>query len=55
VIDSVDVVLASASPRRQELLARLGLRLRVEPTAIDETPRADERPLDYVRRMAAEK
>jgi septum formation protein len=50
-----DLILASASPRRQELLERLGLKLRIEPAAIDETPRPEERPLDYARRMAAEK
>jgi septum formation protein len=50
-----DLVLASASPRRAELLARVGLRLKVAPADLDETPRADERPLEYVRRMAAEK
>jgi septum formation protein len=54
-VDLPDLVLASASPRRQELLARLGLRLRVEPAAIDESPHPDERAADYVRRMAGEK
>jgi septum formation protein len=54
-VTAADVVLASASPRRKELLERLGLRLQILPAAIDETPRADERPADYVRRMAAEK
>jgi septum formation protein len=51
----IDLVLASASPRRAELLSRLGLRLGIAPADIDETPRSDERPLPYVRRMAAEK
>ena len=50
-----DLILASASPRRRELLERLGLRLAVVPTEIDETPRTDERAADYVRRMAADK
>jgi septum formation protein len=50
-----DLVLASASPRRAELLSRVGLRLRIAPTDIDETPRPDEKPLDYARRMASEK
>jgi septum formation protein len=50
-----DLLLASASPRRKELLERVGLRLLVLPAEIDETPRPDEPPGDYVRRMATEK
>jgi len=50
-----DLILASASPRRRELLERLGLRLAIAPAEIDESPRADEPPGDYVRRMAVEK
>lgn len=53
--DRPDVILASASPRRRELLERLGLRLAVRPTEIDETPRPGEKPTDYVRRIAIEK
>lgn len=50
------LVLASASPRRLELLARLGVVPdEVAPAEIDETPREGERPADYARRMAAEK
>lgn len=52
---SCDLVLASASPRRRELLERVGLRLRVLPTELDESVRAGEAPADYVRRVAAEK
>jgi septum formation protein len=52
----VRLVLASASPRRLDLLARLGVTPdEVRPTAIDETPHARERPADYACRMAAEK
>jgi len=50
-----DLVLASASPRRRELLERLGLTLWVAPVDIDETPRPDELPLTYAARLAAEK
>lgn len=50
-----DLVLASASPRRRELLQRMGLRLSVVPAEIDETPHPGERASDYVRRMAVEK
>ncbi|MFT9205965.1 Maf family protein [Acetobacter orientalis] len=49
-------VLASASPRRLDLLAQLGVTPeRVFPADIDETPARDEQPRPYVRRMAAEK
>lgn len=50
-----DVILASASPRRRELLERVGLRLRVYAADIDETPQPAELPADYVRRMARQK
>jgi septum formation protein len=50
-----DLVLASASPRRRELLERLGLVLRVEPVDLDETPHPDEVPRAYVARLAREK
>ncbi len=50
-----DLILASASPRRRELLQRVGLNVLVVPTEIDESPRPDERAGDYVRRMAIEK
>ena len=50
------LILASASPRRRELIARLG----VEPSAvaaadIDETPQKGELPRPYAERMAREK
>src|SRR5690606_19167186 len=46
----------SASPRRRELLARLGIEpARVMPTDIDETPLKGELPRDYAMRMAQEK
>jgi septum formation protein len=50
------LILASASPRRLELLARLGVTPdAVMPAAIDETPLKAEIPDVYARRMAAEK
>lgn len=50
------LILASASPRRIELLARLGLVAdMVDPADIDETPKSGELPHIYARRMAAEK
>lgn len=50
------LILASASPRRRELIARLGLVPdAVAPADIDETPHKGELPRDYVKRMAREK
>ena len=51
----VDLLLASASPRRRELLERVGLTLRVSAPDIDESPSEGEAAGDYVRRMAAGK
>jgi septum formation protein len=50
-----DVVLASASPRRRELLERMGLRLHIEPADVDEAPLLGEAPRAYVQRVAGEK
>ncbi|KQM13095.1 septum formation inhibitor Maf [Novosphingobium sp. Leaf2] len=53
---SPPLILASASPRRHELLGRLGLSdFSVNAADIDETPAARETPRDYARRMAREK
>jgi septum formation protein len=49
------LVLGSASPRRRELLGRLGLTFEVDPADIDESTRADESPFEYVTRLAEEK
>lgn len=49
------LVLSSRSPRRSALLNELELPFVVRPVSIDETPRADEPALDYVRRISAEK
>ncbi len=46
------LVLASASPRRRELLERVGLELRVVPPHVDETPRPDDTPEDTAERLA---
>ncbi len=53
--DGVELVLASGSPRRRELLSRLGFDFQVKPAHIDETPRPGEAPADYVRRLSVEK
>ena len=46
------LVLASRSPRRQEILRQAGLEFTVRPADVDETPLGGERPEDYVRRLA---
>jgi septum formation protein len=48
-------VLASNSPRRKQLIALGGWKFNIFPAAIDETPRPDEKPLDFVLRMAQRK
>ncbi len=50
-----DLVLASASPRRRELLEQLGVRFLCDPADIDETRLPGETPPAYVERMAREK
>jgi septum formation protein len=55
VPEAPTLVLASASPRRRDLLAGLGLRFSVRPVDVDETPRSGEDPLAYVLRLAEEK
>lgn len=47
--------LASASPRRRDLLASIGVTVEVRPVDIDETPRREELPHEYVLRLAREK
>ncbi len=50
------LVLGSASPRRLQLLAQVGVTPdRVDPADIDETARKDETPRLLVRRLAGEK
>ena len=50
-----DLTLASASPRRAEILAQIGVNFRACPAEIDETPKSNESAVDYVQRMALEK
>ncbi len=49
------LILASASPRRAELLRQIGLSFDVRPADIDEQPLTSESPGDYVQRLAREK
>ena len=49
------IYLASASPRRAELLRQIGIRFSTLVADLDETPVAGELPRDYVLRVASEK
>ncbi|MBE2168245.1 septum formation inhibitor Maf [Cobetia sp. 2AS1] len=50
-----ELILASGSPRRRDLLASIGIQCEVAPVDIDETPQANESPEHYVLRLAREK
>ena len=49
------LVLASASPRRRELLTQAGFSFQVHPAHIPEDPHPNEDPIAYVTRLAREK
>lgn len=53
--EEVDFILASASPRRRELLALLGLPFSIVTTEIDEEPDLDEPPVELVHRLSSGK
>lgn len=48
----MDVILASRSPRRVDLLASRGVPFVSDPADLDETPLAGESPVDLARRLA---
>ena len=50
-----NIILASQSPRRVELLKQMGVDCVVMPANIDETALPNESPADYVLRLAAQK
>jgi len=52
---TVPVVLASASPRRRQLLGLLGIEAEIAPSNIDETWRNGEAPAAHAERLAREK
>jgi septum formation protein len=52
---TAQIILASASPRRRELLDQIKVAYRIHPVDLDEAPLPNETPLDYVQRLAAEK
>src|SRR5512140_1700313 len=49
------IILASASPRRAELLRNADIPFRVKPAHVPEFPQNGEAPLDYCRRLARDK
>jgi septum formation protein len=49
------LILASASPRRAEILRAAGFQFTVMSSAVDETPYPSESPQDHVQRLAAAK
>lgn len=49
------LILASSSPRRQQMLRTMGLDFTVTPAAIDETPLPEESPRAFAGRMAEAK
>ena len=51
----MDLILASGSPRRKELLAQMNLDFSVLVPEIDESMSQTERPRDYVKRLSVEK
>jgi len=55
VADRGKIILASASPRRRELLHQIGVQFDQQVAEIDETPRKNESASTYVVRLALEK
>jgi septum formation protein len=49
------LILASASPRRSELLRNAGIAFTVDPADIPEQPLPNEQPLQYAQRLARDK
>jgi septum formation protein len=49
------LILASASPRRAELLRNAGTPFTVDPAHVPEQPLAGELPIDYAQRLARDK
>ena len=49
------LTLASASPRRRQLLQALGMHFQVQPSSVPEEPEPSELPIDLVRRLALAK
>ena len=55
MIELPHIILASASPRRAEILRTVGWPFEAFPVNLDESRRAGEKAVDYVQRLAREK
>lgn len=55
MLNSRKLILASSSPRRQELLRQEGIKFEISPPDIPEEQRPGEPPIDYALRLAREK
>ena len=53
--ESAQIILASASPRRRELLQQIGITSRVQAVDIDESRNPDEPVIAFVERLAMDK
>jgi len=51
----MEIILASSSPRRKELLEMLGLEFKIMSADVDESIHPNESPFDYVYRLAINK
>ena len=51
----MDLILASQSPRRAELLRTAGFSFTIRARPVEEVRRSGETPIEYVRRLAREK
>ncbi len=51
----MQIILASASPRRKDLLAQIGLNFEIIIPQVDESCLDDELPIDFVKRLSLDK
>jgi len=54
-LKNINIILASQSPRRKQLLEQIGIFPICQPVDIDETKYTSESPLEYCQRLALEK
>ncbi|MEO7369124.1 MAG: Maf family protein [Gemmatimonadaceae bacterium] len=55
LVSDLEVILASASPRRRDLLTLVGISYTVKPADVDESLRLDELPEAYAERLSRTK
>lgn len=55
LLHSREIILASGSPRRREMMERMGFKVHVRPSDIPEIPDENEGPMAYTRRLCEEK